>query len=396
MSKLWEKGVPPDKAIEAFTVGKDPELDLALIPYDCEASKAHARMLGKMGYLTDEEVNQLVLALDQIIELHDNGDFKIAVSQEDCHTAIEEYLVNELGDVGEKIHTARSRNDQVLTALLLYYKDEIVNVKSRSTLLIESLNQLADDNKNVEFPGYTHMQKAMPSSIHMWAGAYADGLRDDIEIIESVSKLIDQSPLGSAAGYGVPIEIDREMTAKELGFSKVQENPIYCQLSRGKFELAMLQAFSQVLLTINRLASDLIQFSMDEFEYFTLPEEFCTGSSIMPQKKNPDVLELLRGSYHILLGYETQVKTLTANLISGYNRDIQLSKEPVMRGIKLVKDCVGISVAVVSGLKVNQDKCEVAMTDELYATEKAYAMVKEGIPFREAYRKVAESLRDNG
>ncbi|MDP6339002.1 MAG: argininosuccinate lyase [Candidatus Marinimicrobia bacterium] len=393
MSKLWEKGVSLDKAIESFTVGKDPELDLVLVPYDCKASKAHAKMLGLKGYLTGKEVDQLSSALDQIIQRYKEGDFSILVSQEDSQTAIEEYLVDTLGEVGKKIHMARSRNDQVLTALRLYYKDELSEIKSLATALTEGLDRFAEENKGVEFPGYTHMQKAMPSSIHMWACAYADSMKDDVKSLTMVLSLVDQSPLGSAAGYGVPIDIDQQMTAEAMGFSKVQENPIYCQLSRGKFELALLQTLSQVLLTINRLASDLIQFSMAEFGYFSLPEEFYTGSSIMPQKKNPDVLELLRGSYHILLGYETQVKTLTSNLISGYNRDIQLSKEPVMRSINLAKDCLGISAAVISGLSINKDKCLAAMTSELYATEKAYEMVKGGIPFREAYRKVAESLR---
>ena len=394
MSKLWEKSISLDKAIESFTVGNDPELDQVLVPFDCKASKAHAKMLGQKGYLTAEEVENIISELDQIIQRHAKGDFKIKVSQEDCHTAIEECLVEKLGEVGKKIHTARSRNDQVLTALRLYYKDELMKINSLAKTWVDTLTQFGDNHQEVNFPGYTHMQKAMPSSIHMWANAYGDSMKDDLKSLDTVSSLIDQSPLGSAAGYGVPIEIDPKMTAEEMGFTKTQENPIYCQLSRGKFELAILQVLSQLLLTINRLASDLIQFSMAEFEYFSLPEDFCTGSSIMPQKENPDVLELLRANYHIILGYETQVKTLTSNLISGYNRDIQLSKEPVMRGIKLVKDCLGISAVVVSGLTVNKDKCQAAMTSELYATEKAYEMVKEGIPFREAYRKIAASLRE--
>lgn len=394
MSKLWEKSISLDKAIESFTVGNDPELDQVLVPFDCKASKAHAKMLGQKGYLTAEEVDSIISELDQIIQRHAKGDFKIKVSQEDCHTAIEECLVEKLGEVGKKIHMARSRNDQVLTALRLYYKDELMKINSLAKTWVDTLTQFGDNHQEVNFPGYTHMQKAMPSSIHMWANAYGDSMKDDLKSLDTVSSLIDQSPLGSAAGYGVPIEIDPKMTAEEMGFTKTQENPIYCQLSRGKFELAILQVLSQLLLTINRLASDLIQFSMAEFEYFSLPEDFCTGSSIMPQKENPDVLELLRANYHIILGYETQVKTLTSNLISGYNRDIQLSKEPVMRGIKLVKDCLGISAVVVSGLTVNKDKCQAAMTSELYATEKVYEMVKEGIPFREAYRKIAASLRE--
>ncbi|MBT3663219.1 MAG: argininosuccinate lyase [Candidatus Marinimicrobia bacterium] len=393
MSKLWDKGVDLDKAVEAFTVGKDPELDNVLIPYDCKASIAHARMLGEMGYLENNEVEKLVMELENIITFHREDNFTIKVSQEDCHTAIEEYLVEQLGDVGKKIHTARSRNDQVLTALRLYYKEALQEIIDLGESWIKVLEKFGEENYDVSFPGYTHMQKAMPSSMAMWAGAYVDGMKDDLSMLKSVAKLIDQSPLGSAAGYGVPIKIDKEMTAKEMGFDRVQNNPIYCQLSRGKFELSILHSLSQIMLTINRLASDLILYSMTEFGYISLPEEFCTGSSIMPQKKNPDVLELLRGSYHIISGYETQVKGLTANLISGYNRDIQLSKEPIMQGINLGIDCFKISAAVIEALKVNKDICDAAMTDELFETEKAYKLVEKGIPFREAYRQVADAIK---
>jgi argininosuccinate lyase len=393
MSKLWDKGVDLDKAVEAFTVGKDPELDNVLIPYDCKASIAHARMLGEMGYLENNEVEKLVMELENIISFHREDNFTIKVSQEDCHTAIEEYLVEQLGDVGKKIHTARSRNDQVLTALRLYYKEALQEIIDLGEGWIKVLGKFGEENYDVSFPGYTHMQKAMPSSMAMWAGAYVDGMKDDLSMLKSVAKLIDQSPLGSAAGYGVPIKIDKEMTAKEMGFDRVQNNPIYCQLSRGKFELSILHGLGQIMLTINRLASDLILYSMTEFGYISLPEEFCTGSSIMPQKKNPDVLELLRGSYHIISGYETQVKGLTANLISGYNRDIQLSKEPIMQGINLGIDCFKISAAVIEALKVNKDICDAAMTDELFETEKAYKLVEKGIPFREAYRQVADAIK---
>ena len=379
--------------MEAFTVGKDPALDNVLIPYDCKASIAHARMLGEMGYLENNEVEILVMELENIINLHREDNFTIQVSQEDCHTAIEDYLVEQLGDVGKKIHTARSRNDQVLTALRLYYKEALQEIIDLGESWIKVLGKFGDENYDVSFPGYTHMQKAMPSSMAMWAGAYTDGMKDDLSMLKSVAKLIDQSPLGSAAGYGVPIKIDKEMTAKEMGFNRVQKNPIYCQISRGKFELSILHGLGQIMLTINRLASDLILFSMAEFGYVSLPDHFCTGSSIMPQKKNPDVLELLRGSYHIISGYETQVKGLTANLISGYNRDIQLSKEPVMQGINLGIDCLKINAAVIEALKVNKDICDTAMTDELFATEKAYKLVEKGIPFREAYRQVADAIK---
>ena len=393
MNKLWDKGVEIDKKVESFTVGNDYQLDMVLVPYDCIASKAHVKMLLKMGYINKIEQKTIDKTLDEIIYLHKNGKFKILKSEEDCHTAIENFLVKKLNNVGEKVHTARSRNDQVLTALRLFYKDELSKIISLSKNWIKALESFSNDNNEVIFPGYTHMQKAMPSSMPLWADAYIESMKDDLIILETVNSLIDQSPLGSAAGFGVPIDIDRKMTAKELNFKKVQGNPIYCQISRGKFEISILQSLSQILLTINRLCSDVIQFSMKEFEYFSLPESFCTGSSIMPQKNNPDILELLRGSYHIMLGYEAQVKSLSSNLISGYNRDIQLSKEPVMKGLKLAVDCLSVNISLLSNLKVNKLKCSEAMTEELYATAKVYDLVKNGVPFRQAYKEVAKTIK---
>ena len=393
MNKLWDKGVEIDKKVESFTVGNDYQLDMVLVPYDCIASKAHVKMLLKMGYINKIEQKMIDKTLDEIIYLHKNGKFKILRSEEDCHTAIENFLVKKLNNVGEKVHTARSRNDQVLTALRLFYKDELSKINSLSKNWIKALESFSNDNNEVIFPGYTHMQKAMPSSMPLWADAYIESMKDDLIILETVNSLIDQSPLGSAAGFGVPIDIDRKMTAKELNFKKVQGNPIYCQISRGKFEISILQSLSQILLTINRLCSDVIQFSMKEFGYFSLPESFCTGSSIMPQKNNPDILELLRGSYHIMLGYEAQVKSLSSNLISGYNRDIQLSKEPVMKGLKLAVDCLSVNISLLSNLKVNKLKCSEAMTEELYATAKVYDLVKNGVPFRQAYKEVAKTIK---
>jgi len=393
MNKLWDKGVEIDKKVESFTVGNDYQLDMVLVPYDCIASKAHVKMLLKMGYINKIEQKTIDKTLDEIIYLHKNGKFKILKSEEDCHTAIENFLVKKLNNVGEKVHTARSRNDQVLTALRLFYKDELSKINSLSKNWIKALESFSNDNNEVIFPGYTHMQKAMPSSMPLWADAYIESMKDDLIILETVNSLIDQSPLGSAAGFGVPIDIDRKMTAKELNFKKVQGNPIYCQISRGKFEISILQSLSQILLTINRLCSDVIQFSMKEFGYFSLPESFCTGSSIMPQKNNPDILELLRGSYHIMLGYEAQVKSLSSNLISGYNRDIQLSKEPVMKGLKLAVDCLSVNISLLSNLKVNKLKCSEAMTEELYATAKVYDLVKNGVPFRQAYKEVAKTIK---
>ena len=392
MTKLWEKGVGFDKKIESFTVGNDNDLDQILLPYDCEASIAHVKMLNKMKYLNDNESDKLIKELNFILEESNNGNFKIKKSHEDCHTAIEYHLVNTGGDSGKKIHTARSRNDQVLTALRLYYRESIDDVKKLLIDLIKSLELFSDKNGKIEFPGYTHMQKAMPSSVELWSNAYIESMNDDLKLLQTAYALINQSPLGSGAGFGVPINIDRKFLAKELKFDSVQDNPIYCQLSRGKFELYIINIFTQIMFSINRIASDIVLFCTDEFKFFSLPDEFCSGSSIMPNKRNPDVLELLRGSYSILIGYQSQIQSLSQNLISGYNRDIQLSKEPTMRSFDLIKNCLDINTLVISGLIVNEENCKKAMTDELFATEQAYNMVKEGIPFRQAYRKIADEL----
>ena len=392
MTKLWEKGVGFDKKIESFTVGNDNDLDQILLPYDCEASIAHVKMLNKMKYLNDNESDKLIKELNFILKESKSGNFKIKKSHEDCHTAIEDHLVNTCGDSGKKIHTARSRNDQVLTALRLYYRESIDDVKKLLIDLIKSLELFSDKNGKIQFPGYTHMQKAMPSSVQLWSNAYIESMNDDLKLLQTAYALINQSPLGSGAGFGVPINIDRKFLAKELKFDSVQDNPIYCQLSRGKFELYIINIFTQIMFSINRIASDIVLFCTDEFKFFSLPDEFCSGSSIMPNKRNPDVLELLRGSYSILIGYQSQIQSLSQNLISGYNRDIQLSKEPTMRSFDLIKNCLDINTLVISGLIINEENCKKAMTDELFATEQAYNMVKEGIPFRQAYRKIADEL----
>jgi len=392
MKKLWDKGYDLNKTIESYTVGNDPILDKQLIYYDCIASIAHTKMLGKMGLLTKTEAMYLVQELKHIIDLDKKGEFPITQDQEDCHTAIEMFLTNSLGDVGKKIHTARSRNDQVLTALRLYYKDQINNINQLIEGLIYSISSFTSDHGNIQFPGYTHMQRAMPSSFDLWGTAFLDSMKDNLLLLDTVNKLVDQSPLGTAAGYGVPLNIDREFTAKELGFSSVQNNSVYTQFSRGKFEISVLHVLSQIMLDLNKIASDLILISMSEFGYVEIPDEFCTGSSIMPQKKNPDVLELLRAKYHVVSSFEFQVSQLTANLISGYNRDIQLTKEPVMRGFSITAESIKIAILLFQNISVNEQKCKDAMTDELFATEKVYELVKKGVPFRDAYLKIAKTI----
>jgi len=388
--KLWEKGINLNQQIENFTVGDDYILDQKLVTYDCLASIAHAQMLGKIGILNESEVHKLEQELGNIIELDQKGKFIIQKEQEDCHTAIENHLVENLGDLGKKIHTARSRNDQVLTALRLYYKDRLGNCIKLIEKLTQSISVFLKKYGDIKFPGYTHTRKAMPSSIGLWGTSFIDAMKDNLKAIEFTLELVDQSPLGTGAGYGVPIKIDRNYTAELLGFKKVQNNPIYTQNSRGKFESSILHALTLIMFDLNKIASDLILFSLPEFGYFELPDEFCTGSSIMPQKKNPDVLELIRSKYHVIVSYEFQVKNISSNLISGYHRDIQLTKEPTMKGLEITEQCLSIMSLIFTKLIVNNENCQKALTEDIYATERVYELVEKGIPFREAYKIIAQ------
>lgn len=388
--KLWQKNYSLNKQVEKFTVGDDYKIDQKLVKYDCLASIAHAKMLNKIGILTKTECNKLIAVLNEIIKSDGRGEFVIKQEDEDCHTAIENYLIKKLRSIGKKIHTARSRNDQILTALRLYYKDEIKGIVQLVDELVKVLISFKDKHGTVEMPGYTHMRKAMPSSVGMWAESFIESMYDNKTLLLDMAKLVDQSPLGTGAGYGLPIEVDRKLTAELLGFKKIQKNPIYVQNSRGKFESSILHALSQIMFDLNKMASDILVFSMPEFGYFELPSKLCTGSSIMPHKKNPDVLELLRAKYHQIVSYEFEVKSVIGNLISGYNRDLQLTKEPMINGFKITKECLGVMRLFLEKLQVNRENCKKAMTKELYAAEKAYKLVEKGIPFRDAYEKVSQ------
>lgn len=389
--KLWQKNSELDAEIEKFTVGNDYLIDAKLVKYDCIASIAHAKMLSKIGILSKEELISLEEGLNEVISLHSENKFEIKQEDEDCHTAIENFLVKKCGEAGKKIHTARSRNDQVLAALRLYEKEEITAI---ITLLNEFKSKVQEAIKgygSVEMPGYTHMQKAMPTTVSVWLGSFIASVEDDLKLLDFIHGMIDQSPLGSAAGFGVQvIEVDKEMAASLAGFKKAMENPLYAQMSRGKFEALIAGALSQIMLSLNKLATDLMLFSMKEFGYVALPDEFCTGSSIMPQKKNPDALELVRAKYHIVLGEEFKIKSAIGNLMSGYNRDIQLTKEPLMNSIDTAKGCIKIMALLIGKIKINQGKCKDAMTPEIYATEELNKLVKQGVPFRDAYKKVGE------
>ncbi|MBN2200438.1 argininosuccinate lyase [bacterium] len=390
MVKLWQKKTRTDPDIEAFTAGDDPVLDLRLVPYDCAASAGHAKMLGRIGVLTADEVRLLTAELDAIAGLAKEGRFGIPREMEDCHTAIENRLTEKLGELGKKIHTGRSRNDQVLAALRLFCIDEAGRIRSAADALTAGLKSLSGRSGAVRIPGYTHTRKAMPSSIGMWAGGYAVALEEDARLLDFIRGRMDQSPLGTGAGYGVPLEVDRALAAKEAGFSAVQENPIAVQLSRGKFESTLVHALALFMLDANRMASDLIFFSMPEVGFVRLPEAFCTGSSIMPQKKNPDVLELVRAKYHAVLACQIQLQTTTAGLISGYHRDLQLTKKPLMEALDAAAASLAVLAKVVTGVEVDGAACAKALTEEVFAAERVYALVKQGVPFREAYRRVGK------
>ncbi len=390
--KLWDKGYKIEKQAADY-VAQGYELDQRLVKYDCMASIAHAQMLGKIGILSAAEVKALCGALKGIVVLEAKGKFVVTREDEDCHTAIENYLTGKLGDVGKKIHTARSRNDQVQAALRLYYKDELAGIMALTRKLIASLESLKAKYASVPMPGYTHTRKAMPSSVGLWSGAFIESLHDDLDLMAHALKLNDQSPLGTGAGYGVPLPVDRKYVAKKLGFAKVQNNPIYVQNSRGKFESVIVHSLSQVMLDLNKMSSDLIMFSMPEFGYFKIPRELTTGSSIMPQKKNPDILELVRANYSVVSSYGTMIDGIIGSLPSGYNADLALTKGPAMYSLDVARSSISIMALALRRLHVERKSCEAAMSEELYATQKAYDLVKKGVPFRKAYKEVAKKYK---
>jgi len=395
MKKLWDKkgSGKTNKKIEDYTVGVDYLLDLELLPYDIQGTMAHAKMLYKIKILNAKELKTLLTGLNKILSLWKARKFKIDKSQEDGHTAIETYLTENYSDVGKKVHTGRSRNDQSLTMTRLFSKEKLFQVKKEVQNIIRSLEGQIKKRGKIKMPGYTHMQRAMPSSVGMWLGSFHASLEDDLILLDAMMKIIDQNPLGSAAGYGENIlGLNRKFTTKELSFKKVQENPIYCAMSRGKFENMVLQIISNVMFDIGKISSDLLLFTTKEFDFFTLPDSFKTGSSIMPQKKNYDVLELIRGNVGIFNGYQHQIENVVKNLPLGYNRDFQLTKEPYIKGMKLALDTIEVMTLVVKNLKVKKQNLENACTPELYATDEALKLVKKGKSFREAYQEIKEKF----
>lgn len=396
MTKLWAKGYQLNQVVEDFMTGDDPQLDLRIARYDCIASIAHAKMLSSIGILSALECEQLVTTLGEVLELVDNGQFTIENSQEDVHTAIENYLVNALGDVGKKIHTARSRNDQVLTALRLYSKHELQTIMAKLIATMEVLHEFAVKYQNIPYVGRTHYQKAMPSSMGLWMGALLESLLDDATLVIDSYKLIDQSPLGSAASYGVSLPIDRQLCSDLLGFAKVQNNVLYANNSRGKFESVIIHALSQIMLDLSKLATDVILFSAPEMGYLNLPQEFCPGSSLMPNKKNPDPFELIRAKSATVMANLWLVMEISRALPSGYNRDLQETKRPLFDSLDTVGQTLEVVAIIMAQVSANEEKCLAGFSTEVFATDYALQLAVQGVPFRDAYGQVAANLQDSG
>jgi len=391
--KLWDKGFSTDKKIDHFTVGNDRELDLHLAKYDVIASKAHARMLGKIGLLTEDETKSLVDELDAISASIENGKFVIEDSFEDMHSKIEFILTEKLGDTGKKIHTARSRNDQVLVAMHLYLKDELLEIKAQSKKLFDLLLKLAEEHKDVLLPGYTHLQIAMPSSFGLWFSAYAESLIDDLYFIEAAYKVADQNPLGSAAGYGSSFPIDRSFTTEEMGFATMKYNVVAAQMSRGKVEKATAFGMSSIAFTLSKMAMDICLYMSQNFDFISFPDELTTGSSIMPHKKNPDVFELVRGKCNKLQSIPNQLAMVINNLPSGYHRDLQLVKEIIVPAIQDMKACLEILTFSLKEIRIKKNILDDPKYDYLFSVDTLNELVQNGMPFRDAYKKMGQEIQ---
>lgn len=394
MAKLWDKGYKFDELIEEYTVGDDYILDERLIPYDIYGNMAHAVMLAKIGILSDDELSKIKNGLKEIYKLYKEGKFHINREDEDVHTKIENYLTRRYGDIGKKIHTARSRNDQILLDLRLYMKDAIFGISENIVDFLKVLLNFSREYLYTPMPGYTHTRIAMPSSVGLWSHALFDAMRDNIRILLYLYEIIDQSPLGSAAGYGVPIPIDRELVADLLGFSKVQKNVIYVQNSRGKLELLICDVSEQIMIDLSRYATDLIYFTMPQFGYFSLPFEMLSGSSIMPQKQNPDMLELLRAKTSQISSFKMAISGILAKLPTGYSRDLQLTKGYLFSAFDITNMSIKVMNKIFEGLLVHEENLKRDMKKEIFATDYALSMVKDGVPFREAYKRVAKELEN--
>lgn len=395
MRRLWDKGGDADAMVMAFTVGDDYLWDARLVAHDVRASIAHVRMLATCGHVQGDIAHRIAEALAQIGAAHANGEWAISPEEEDCHTAIENRLTAKLGDEAGWVHLGRSRNDQVLTAVRLYLREACEVLAQGAEAVVESLFAIADVQGDLVMPGYTHLQRAMPSSVGQWAEGFATELRDDAVGLRGAARRAMTNPLGSAAGYGTPgLELDRNQTTGELGFASVQQPVTAAQLSRGKAEAEVAFQATLLLQDLGRLASDLVLFATAEFGFVALPERFTTGSSIMPQKRNPDVFELVRGHGAQASSDLLSILNITAKMTSGYHRDLQLIKPPLFGLIDRATACSEVMAHVLPGVRLVEGRLNAAMDPSLFATEEAYRLCQaEGIPFREAYRRVGAKYR---
>jgi argininosuccinate lyase len=395
MSRLWDKGTSLDARVLEYTAGEDHALDNRLVAYDIRASIAHAEMLGAQKLLSPADLTAILAALAAIGEEHAQGRWRVTLEQEDCQTAIENLLTARIGAAGGRLHAGRSRNDQVLAALRLYMRDAAQDLSGGAHAVADALDALAVRHPDQELPGYTHMQQAMPSSVALWALGFAAELRDDAQGLLSTQRRSDKNPLGSAAGFGTPnLDIDREATRRRLDFAVTHEPVTAVQLSRGKAEAQLLFEITLLTQDLGRLAADLLLFYSQEFGYVSLPEAFTTGSSIMPQKRNPDVFELMRGRSAVAQAALNEVLSITQKLTSGYHRDLQLIKPPLFRGIDSCLQTLGILPNALNGVRFLPE--HIRLNPNIHAAAAANALVaQEGIPFREAYRRVAAKLKDS-
>lgn len=393
-TKLWDKGFEPDKMIEEYTVGNDRELDMRLARYDVQGSLAHIAMLETIGLLTAGELEKLTAGLKEIAAEIEAGRFEIEPGTEDVHSQVELMLTRRLGDAGKKIHSGRSRNDQVLVDLKLFMREELKSLALAVEKLFNRLIELSEKHKDDLMPGYTHLQVAMPSSFGLWFGAYAESLADDMQMLVAAYNIANQNPLGSAAGYGSSFPLDRTMTTRLLGFADLHYNVVAAQRSRGKTERAASMAIASIASTLGHLAMDVCMWMCQNFGFVSFPDELTTGSSIMPHKKNPDVFEIMRGKCNRLQSIPNEIALLTGNLPLGYNRDLQLLKDIIFPATTEMKECLEMADFMLQHIRIRKDILEDQRYDYLFTVEEVNRLVLGGMPFREAYKKVGLEVQD--
>lgn len=392
-TKLWDKGFDTNALVENYTVGRDQELDMRLARYDVEGSMAHIRMLETIGLLTAEELAILLEGLQQIAEEIERGEFRIEPESEDIHSQVELLLTRRLGDVGKKIHSGRSRNDQVLVDLKLFLRDEMRQLAEAVRMLFDRLQELSEQHKAVLMPGYTHLQVAMPSSFGLWFGAYAETLIDDMRLIVAAYDIANQNPLGSAAGYGSSFPLNRTMTTQLLGFETLHYNVVAAQMSRGKSERAAANAMAAVAATVGRMAMDLCLFMSQNFGFVKLPDNLTTGSSIMPHKKNPDVFEIMRGKCNRLQALPNEMALMLTNLPVGYHREMQLLKDILFPATTELRQTLEMADFMLANLQINEQIIEDPKYDYLFTVEDVNRLALSGVPFREAYREIGMQVQ---